>query len=195
MKGVAEFSWTKGVNSRGQFWWIHPLKMSTRIRPFWKKCPWEFTVHKNSPSQMKATNTKFRNRPLLITFVNSKFIQASICFCLLLSNCLRKKRKCKGQKQNFRKCNKNLVLTYKYFYFIFRYVPLKYGTSVWSMLWFQTFRRLKATGTFTELFGWNGVLRILFFRQKCQKVGCFWKNFKPVFCFLLKALYWCQMLG
>ena len=57
--------------------------------------------------------------------LNSKFIPASICFC-----------KCEGRKQNFRKCNKNLVLTYKYFYFIFRYVPLKYGTSVCSMLWF-----------------------------------------------------------
>ena len=89
-----EFSWTKRVNSCGNFgefeWtllstnvsffgWIswtfkpkpnltlkgicltyslgqkmstriHPLKVSTRICPFWKKCLLEFIVHENSPS-------------------------------------------------------------------------------------------------------------------------------------------------
>ena len=34
-----------------------------------------------------------------------------------------------------------------------------------------TFRRLMATGTVHELFGW-----IFFFHQKCQKGGCFWKK-------------------
>ena len=57
---MGEFSWTFWVNSPKVSTRIHPLKMSTRIRPFWKKCLWEFTVYKNSPSQMKATNTKFR---------------------------------------------------------------------------------------------------------------------------------------
>ena len=31
---------------------IHPLKMSTRIRPFWKKGPQEVNLHEKSPSQL-----------------------------------------------------------------------------------------------------------------------------------------------
>ena len=33
---------------------IHPQKISTRIRPFWKKCPREVIVHEKSPSPSLA---------------------------------------------------------------------------------------------------------------------------------------------
>ena len=41
---------------------------------------------------------------------------------------------------------------------------------------------------------WSNDCCLVFF-VKWQKVGCYWKIFKSVFCFLLNALHPCQLLG
>ena len=49
-----EFLWKKNVhkNSHKMSTRIHTQKVLTRIRPFWKKCPWEFIVQEKSPSRL-----------------------------------------------------------------------------------------------------------------------------------------------